>query len=56
MTTANDTGATSMQVESTRISPQPGAENKKKSTELSEQELKKVSGGYIGETEKNLRR
>jgi bacteriocin-like protein len=32
--------------QSTSISPQPGAENKKKqSTELSEEELSKVSGG-----------
>jgi bacteriocin-like protein len=32
--------------ESTNISPQPDAENKKKqSAELSEEELKKVSGG-----------
>ena len=31
--------------ESTNISPQPDAENKKKSTELSEEQLKKVSGG-----------
>jgi bacteriocin-like protein len=34
------------QQRSTNISPQPDAENKKKqSTELSEEELKKVSGG-----------
>jgi bacteriocin-like protein len=31
--------------QSTNISPQPDTENKKKSTELSEEELKKVSGG-----------
>ena len=32
--------------QSTNISPEPDAENKKKqSTELSEEELKKVSGG-----------
>ena len=30
---------------STSISPQPDAENKKESTELSDEELKKVSGG-----------
>ena len=34
--------------QSTSISPEPDAENKKKqSTELSEEELKKVSGGGI---------
>jgi bacteriocin-like protein len=34
------------QQQSTNISPQPDAENKKKqSAELSEEELKKVSGG-----------
>ena len=33
-------------LQSTSISPEPDAENKKKeSTELSEEELKKVSGG-----------
>ena len=31
--------------ETTNISPQPDAENKKESTELSEEELKKVTGG-----------
>jgi bacteriocin-like protein len=31
--------------EPTSISQQPDAENKKKSTELSEQELEKVTGG-----------
>ena len=34
--------------QSTSISPEPDAENKKKqSTELSEEELKKVSGGFL---------
>ena len=34
--------------QSTSISPEPDAENKKKqSTELSEDELKKVSGGFL---------
>jgi len=34
--------------QSTNISPEPDAENKKKqSTELSEEELKKVSGGFL---------
>jgi hypothetical protein len=31
--------------EPTSIPPQPDAENKKQSTELKEEELKKVSGG-----------
>ena len=31
--------------EPTTISPQPDAENKKKSTELSEEQLNKVTGG-----------
>ena len=31
--------------EPTSITPQPDAENKKQSAELSEEELKKVSGG-----------
>jgi bacteriocin-like protein len=31
--------------QATTISPQPDAENKKQSTELSEEELKKVTGG-----------
>ena len=31
--------------ESIRISPQPGEDNEKGSTDLSEEELKKVSGG-----------
>ena len=31
--------------EPTSISPQPEAENKKQSTELSEEELKKATGG-----------
>jgi bacteriocin-like protein len=31
--------------EETSIPPQPDAENKKQSTELSEEELKKVTGG-----------
>ena len=36
--------------QSTSISPKPDAKNKKKqSTELSEEELKKVSGGTPGE-------
>jgi bacteriocin-like protein len=33
--------------QSTNISPQPDAEKKTQSTELSEEELKKVSGGGI---------
>ena len=33
--------------QSTNISPQPDAEKKTQSTELSEEELKKVSGGEI---------
>jgi len=31
--------------QSTNITPEPDAENKKQSTELSEEELKKVTGG-----------
>jgi hypothetical protein len=33
--------------DSTSISPQPDAENKKQSTELGEEELKKVTGGAL---------
>jgi hypothetical protein len=33
--------------ETTSIFPQPDAENKKKSTELSEEELKRVAGGDL---------
>jgi bacteriocin-like protein len=33
--------------QSTNITPEPDAENKKQSTELSEEELKKVSGGFL---------
>jgi bacteriocin-like protein len=33
--------------EPTSITPQPDAQNKKQSTELSEEELKKVTGGDV---------
>ena len=42
--------------ESTRISPQPGEEKKKGSTDLSEEELKKVSGGFNPQPDPPARR
>jgi bacteriocin-like protein len=38
--------------ETTSISPQPDAENKKKSTEMNDEELKKVSGGAMPDLDK----